>query len=129
LFFKPAARRGEMSYSLTRGVWEVRWHGSDDRQRSRRFGDDERAAQAFDEAIHDQGVEERKQSGYGESGGVYPYETAKGTRWRCKVKRSDGTWMEWYRGQRGKGSALQSNEAELMVTRDGDPIDPAHARR
>jgi len=42
-----------MSYSLTRGTWEVCWRGSDGRQRSRRFGDDERAAQAFDEAIHD----------------------------------------------------------------------------
>jgi hypothetical protein len=51
-----------MSYSLTRGAWEVRCRDGDGRQRSRRF-DDESAAQAFDEAIHDQ-----------------------------KVKRSDGTW-------------------------------------
>jgi integrase len=83
-----------MSYSLTRGVWEVRWRGGDGRQRSRRFGDDERAAQAFDEAIHDQKTKERKPAGYGESGGVYPYETAQGTRWRCRVKRSDGKWSQ-----------------------------------
>ncbi len=38
--FERAARRREMSYSLTRGVWEVRWRGGDGRQRSRRFGDD-----------------------------------------------------------------------------------------
>lgn len=92
--FKRTARRRGTSYSLTRGVWEVRWRGGDGRQRSRRFGDDERAAQAFDEAIHDQKVKERKPASYGESGGVYPYETAKGTRWRCRVKRSDGTWTQ-----------------------------------
>lgn len=59
-----------MSYSLVRGKWEVRWRDGDGRQRSRRF-DDEVPAQAFDEAIHDQRVKERKQTGYGESGGVY----------------------------------------------------------
>lgn len=69
-----------MSYSLTRGVWEVRWRDGDGRQRSRRFGDDERAAQAFDEAIHEQKTKERKPAGYGGSGGVYPYGTAQGTR-------------------------------------------------
>jgi integrase len=83
-----------MSYSLTRGIWEVRWRGEDGRQRSRRCGDDEQAAQAFDEAIHDQKITERKRAGYGESGGVYPYETAKGQRWRCRIKRSDGTWTQ-----------------------------------
>ena len=82
-----------MSYSLTRGSWEVRWRDGDGRQRSRRF-DDESAARAFDAAIHDQKVKERKQSGRGEGAGVYPYETAHGTRWRCKVKRSDGKWTQ-----------------------------------
>jgi hypothetical protein len=77
-----------MSYSFSKGAWEVRWHGSDGRQRSRRFGEEERVAQAFDEAIHDQKVTERKKAGYGESGGVCPYETAQGTRWRCKVGES-----------------------------------------
>jgi integrase len=83
-----------MSYSFSKGAWEVRWRGGDGRNRSRRFGDDERAAQAFDEAIHDQRVKERKNASYGESGGVYPYETAKGRRWRCRVKRSDGKWTQ-----------------------------------
>jgi hypothetical protein len=82
--FRERSRTREMSYSLTRGVWEVRWRGGDGRQRSRRF-DDESAAQSFDEAIHDQKVKERRQTGWGESGGVYAYETAQGTRWWCKV--------------------------------------------
>lgn len=56
--------------------------------------DDESPAQAFDEAIHDQKVKDRKQTSYGKSGGVYRYETALGTRWTCKVKRSDGTWTQ-----------------------------------
>jgi hypothetical protein len=83
-----------MSYSFSKGAWEVRWRDADGRNRLRRFGDDERAAQAFDEAIHDQKVEERKKASYGERGGVYPYQTAKGTRWRCRVKQSDGTWTQ-----------------------------------
>jgi integrase len=80
-----------MSYSYARGAWEVRWRDSNGRQRSRRF-DDEAPAKAFDEAIHEQKVKERKRLDYGQGGGIYPYPTADGTRWRCKVKRSDGTW-------------------------------------
>jgi integrase len=80
-----------MSCSYAKGAWEVRWRDSKGRQRSRRF-DEEAPAKAFDEAIHDQKVKERKRTDYGKSGGVYPYETADGTRWRCKVKRSDGQW-------------------------------------
>jgi integrase len=80
-----------MSYSYAKGAWEVRWRDPGGRQRSRRF-DEEAPAKAFDEAIHDQQVKERKRLDYGQGGGVYPYPTADGTRWRCKVKRSDGTW-------------------------------------
>jgi hypothetical protein len=79
-----------MSYSYAKSAWEVRWRDSNGRQRSRRF-DDEAPAKAFDEAIHDQKVKERKRLDYGQGGGVYPYPTTDGTRWRCKVKRSDGS--------------------------------------
>jgi hypothetical protein len=82
-----------MSYSLAKGKWEVRWRDGDGRQRSRTF-DDQAPAQAFDEAIHDQNVKERNKVGLRKSGGVYPYQTAQGARWRCKVKRSDGTWTQ-----------------------------------
>lgn len=80
-----------MSYRLAKGRWEVRWRDSMGRHRSKRFRTEE-AAQEFDGSIHDQDVETRKQTGYGKGGGVYSYETSDGTRWRCKVKRSDGTW-------------------------------------
>ena len=52
------------------------------RHRSRRFRD-ENAAGEFDESIHDHDVDERsKRSRHGQNGGVYPYETTSGTRWR-----------------------------------------------
>jgi hypothetical protein len=85
LSFKRAGWKRAVSYSLAKGKWEVRWRDGDGRQRSRTF-DDEAPARAFDDAIHDQTVKERKPTSYGESGGVYLYETAQGTRWRCKVK-------------------------------------------
>jgi integrase len=78
-----------MSCSHAKGAWEVRWRDSDGRQRSRRF-EFEEPAREFDRAMHDQGTRERKRADYGSSGGVYPYQTANGTRWRCVVKRSDG---------------------------------------
>ena len=78
-----------MSYRLAKGSWEVRWRDSTGRHRSRRFRSEE-AAKEFDESIHDHEVTERKRTSYGSNNGVYPYETASGTRWRCVVKRSDG---------------------------------------
>jgi hypothetical protein len=101
-----------VSYSFSKGAWEVRWRGGDGRNRSRRFGGDERAAQAFDEAIHDQKVKERTNASYGESGGVYPYETAKGRRWRCRVKRSDGKWTQ-KRGFTSPSSAAKWRRRQL----------------
>ncbi len=78
-----------MSYSFSKGAYEVRWRDSDGRQRARRFKVEE-AAKAFDEAMHDQDVVERTRTGYGKRGGVYPYRTAAGTRWRSVYTRSDG---------------------------------------
>jgi integrase len=81
-----------MSYSLAKGAWEVRWRDSDGKQRSRRFKEQE-LAQAFDEAIGGVNSRERRngKAGYGSQGGVYPYTTAQGTRWRYVARRSDGS--------------------------------------
>ncbi len=107
-----------MSCSFTRGVWEVRWRDGDGRQRSRRF-DDEAPAKAFDEAIHDQKAPERKETSYGDGGGVYSYETAQGKRWRCKVKRSDGTWT-YKRGFTSQlaAAAWRRRQAEKVERRE-----------
>jgi integrase len=79
-----------MSCGFAKGGWEVRWRDESGRQRSKRFRD-ETAARAFDEAIHDQGTEERAKGRHGQAGGVYRYETGAGVRWRFVVRRSDGT--------------------------------------
>jgi integrase len=80
-----------MSYSFARGKWEVRWRDTTGRQRSRRFRSEE-AAEEFDKSIHDhERVERRRESKHGRSGGVYPYETTSGTKWRYVTRRSDGS--------------------------------------
>ena len=80
-----------MSYSSAKGGWEVRWRDSTGRQRSRRFNAEE-TAREFDAAIHDhERSERRRETRHGQSGGIYPYETASGTRWRYVVRRSDGS--------------------------------------
>ncbi len=79
-----------MSCSYAKGAWEVRWRDASSRQRSQRF-DDERVARAFDEAMRDQRTGERPDRPSGSSGGVYPYKTTSGTRWRYVARRSDGS--------------------------------------
>jgi Phage integrase, N-terminal SAM-like domain len=79
-----------MSCSYAKGAWEVRWRDATGGQRSKRFRD-EIAAKAFDESIHDHGVAERNTSRHGEAGGVYPYKTRSGRRWRYVARRSDGS--------------------------------------
>jgi integrase len=79
-----------MSCSHAKRAWEVRWRDASGRQRSKRFRSEE-AAREFDASIHDHGVAERKTVRHGQSGGVYPYETSSGTRWRYVARRSDGS--------------------------------------
>lgn len=74
-----------MSCSLAKGAWEVRWRDASGSQRSRRFRSEE-AASEFDRSIQELHASARRAQ-YGGSGGVYPYETAAGTRWRCALKR------------------------------------------
>jgi integrase len=78
-----------VSFSLAKGSWEVRWRDATGRQRSRRFRSEE-AAQEFDASIHDHGATERRRADPGD-GGVYPYDTRAGTRWRYVMRRSDGS--------------------------------------
>jgi integrase len=79
-----------MSCSYAKGAWEVRWRDATGRQRSKRFRSEE-AAREFDGSIHDEDVEERARGRHGQAGGVYPYETRSGPRWRYVVRRSDGS--------------------------------------
>ncbi len=80
-----------MSYRFAKGGWEVRWRDTTGRHRSRRFHSEE-TAKEFDESIHDyERSERRREPRRGQSGGIYPYETASGTKWRYVARRSDGS--------------------------------------
>jgi integrase len=95
-----------MSYAPAKGAWEVRWRNANGRQRSRRFHNEQAAAE-FDESIHEIEASARGRARYGSSGGVYPYETAAGTRWRCAVPRGDGSFTT-KRGFASKKAALDA---------------------
>jgi integrase len=95
-----------MSYRRSKDRWEVRWRDSTGRHRSRRFRSED-AAKQFDESIHDHDVGERKHTEYGSGGSVYAYETAAGTRWRCSVRRSNGSFTS-KRGFTSKKAALDA---------------------
>ncbi len=80
-----------MSVRFDRGGWEVRWLDGSGRKRAKRFKDAQ-AARAFDEALGEVSPAERRADTavHGSQGGVYPYSTAQGTRWRYVVRRNDG---------------------------------------
>jgi integrase len=79
-----------MSVRFDRGGWEVRWRDGSGRHRARRFKD-EQAARAFDEGLRaTKPAERRTEVPRGSRGGVYPYRTAKGTRWRFLYRTPDG---------------------------------------
>jgi integrase len=100
-----------MSYRFAKDRWEVRWRDATGRHRSRRFPTEE-SAKAFDESIQELDVGQRKQTQYGRSGGVYPYRTAVGTRWRCSVRRSDGSFTS----KRGFTSEKAARDARRRLT-------------
>jgi integrase len=102
-----------MSCSFAKGAWEVRWRDSNGRQRSRRFKEEE-PAQAFDEAISGVDPDERRKNkaGYGSQGGVYPYSTSEGTRWRYVARRSDGSPTS----KRGFTSPQAAGQARRRLT-------------
>jgi integrase len=112
-----------MSYRLAKSGWEVRWRDATGRHRSKRF-DTEKAAKDFDEAIHDHGVAERRQTRHGSSNGVYPYETAAGTRWRCAVRRSDGSFTS----KRGFTSQKAALDARRRLTEKQERGEVRHTK-
>jgi len=103
-----------MSVSFHRGAWEARWRDASGRRRARRFGDDESAARGFDEAMNEVASPDRRSdtSTGGANGGVYPYQTAQGTRWRYVARRSDGTSTS----KRGFTSARAARDARRRLT-------------
>ncbi len=113
-----------MSCSYAKEAWEVRWRDTTGRQRSQRFPQ-ESAARAFDAAIHDQGVaERRKERRHGSAGGVYPYETAAGTRWRYVIRRSDGSLTS----KRGFPSEKAARDARRRLTEKQERGEVRHTK-
>jgi integrase len=97
-----------MSVRQDRGAWEVRWRDGSGRRRAKRFKEEQRA-RAFDEALSEVAPVERQANTatYGSQGGVYPYSTTQGTRWRYVVRRTDGTQTS----KRGFSSQRAAREA------------------
>jgi integrase len=112
-----------MSYRLAKGRWEVRWRDGAGRHRSRRFRDEE-AAKAFDESIHDQQRGERSKGKHGASGGVYPYETGSGTRWRYVIRRSDGSMTS----KRGFFSETAARTSRRRLTEQQERGEVLHSK-
>ena len=115
-----------MSVSFHRGAWEARWRDASGRRRAKRFGDDEGAARAFDEAIGEVASSDRRSdtSTGGASGGVYPYQTAQGTRWRYVARRSDGSSTS----KRGFTSARAAREARRRLTEQVERGELRHSK-
>ncbi len=114
-----------MSYRLVKGRYEVRWRDSSGRHRSKRFRDED-AAREFDASIHDHDVVERSKSRrHGQSGGVYPYETSAGTKWRYVTRRSDGS-LTSKRGFSSESAARTARRRIAESTERGEILHTKH---
>lgn len=103
------AVRDGVSVRLHRGGWEVRWRDGSGRRRAKRF-DSETSARAFDDALRETSPGERTaKTSYGSKGGVYSYETARGTRWRYVFRRTHGkqTSKRGFTSERAARDALR----------------------
>ena len=122
---RPPRRRGgqrsAMSISYAKDGWEVRWRDSTGRQRAKRFRE-EVAARAFVESIRELPTGERARGRHGQAGGVYPYATRAGNRWRYVVRRSDGS-MTSKRGFMSESAARDARRrmVEQVVRREAGP--------
>lgn len=115
-----------MSYSFEKGAWEVRWRDANNRQRSRRFKSED-AAIAFDGAMREVTQTKRRPetTTYGSQGGVYPYSTSKGTRWRYVLRRSDGKQTS----KRGFTSQRAAREACRRLTEQVERGEVRHTKQ
>ena len=115
-----------MSVRFERGSWEVRWLDGSGRKRAKRFKD-EQAARAFDEALGEVSPAQRRADTalYGSQGGVYPYSTAQGTRWRYVVRRSDGKQTS----KRGFTSRRAAREACRRLVEQIDRGEVRHTKQ
>jgi integrase len=111
-----------MSMRFAKGAWEVRWRDGTGRHRSRRFRSGE-AAREFNASMHELARPPRR-APHGSSGGVYPYETAAGTRWRCAVRRSDGTFTS----RRGFPSRRAALDARRRMTEQVERGEVRHTK-
>jgi integrase len=73
-----------------RGGWETRWRDASGRNRSKRFKSEE-AARAYDDAMREVSIADRRSDTARSGSGVYSYSTRDGIRWRLVVRRSDGS--------------------------------------
>jgi integrase len=115
-----------MSVRFDRGGWEVRWLDGSGRKRAKRFKD-EQAARAFDEALGEVGPAERRADTavHGSQGGVYPYRTTQGTRWRYVVRRNDGKQTS----KRGFTSPRAAREACRRLVEQIDRGEVRHTKQ
>ncbi len=115
-----------MSVRFDRGGWEVRWLDGSGRKRAKRF-QDEQAARAFDEALGEMRPAERRSDTavHGSQGGVYPYRTTQGMRWRFVVRRSDGKQTS----KRGFTSARAAREACRRLVEQIDRGEIRHTKQ
>jgi integrase len=113
-------------FDRSRGRWMVRWR-EDGRQRVRRF-DDQGAALRFDAEIAARRpprevLECRRVAGLEarvvDQGGVYPYETSAGSRWRIVYRQSDGV-STTRRGFESRSAAIAARRAVVEQVRRGE---------
>jgi len=103
---------------------EVRWRDNTGRQRAKRFRE-ESAARAFDESIRELPTGERARGRHGQAGGVYPYATRSGTRWRYVVRRSDGSMTS----KRGFTSEAAARDARRRMVEQVVRREVVHTKR
>jgi integrase len=113
-----------VSVQEDRGRWVVRWRDGSGRQRGKRF-DNEAAAREFDGALVDVAPRERRSDSGQRSGGVYPYPTARETRWYFKARGSDGLQVT----RRGFTSERAARDAKRRLVEQVERGEVRHTKQ